>query len=109
MSFLYLIFLLGGIGCMVLLDRRFRLFFWRNAWRAAAVLAIGLAFFVAWDASGISQGIFSLGETRFMTGVLLGYQFPLEELFFLGFLCYLTMILVTGLDRLIASRRRVGQ
>ncbi len=31
-----------------------------------------------------------------MTGVMVGEQLPLEEAFFLFFLCYQTMILVTG-------------
>jgi lycopene cyclase domain-containing protein len=108
MRFAYVLFLLGGLASMVLIDRRFRLFFWRDARRAALVLSAGIAFFVVWDACGIALGIFSLGETSLMTGILIGPQFPLEELFFLAFLCYLTMVLVTGFQH-VASRRRRRQ
>jgi lycopene cyclase domain-containing protein len=106
MNILYLLALLVSIGAMVALDWRFRLFFWRSPWRAAAVLGIGLAFFVAWDLAGISLGIFHRGESSVMTGVLLAPELPLEELFFLGFLCYLTMVLVGGLALLRDGRGR---
>jgi lycopene cyclase domain-containing protein len=104
--FAYVAFLVGGLLCMALLDRRFRLFFWRDTRRAALVLGVGLAFFVLWDAFGIALGIFSLGETSFMTGVVLSPGFPLEELFFLAFLGYLTMVLVNGFRRVVSRRGR---
>lgn len=91
MSFLYLAALLVALAGMVVLDRRFRLFFWRSAWRAATVLAVGLAFFLVWDLQGIRLGIFFRGETTFMTGWQLAPQLPLEEPFFLLLLCYLAM------------------
>jgi lycopene cyclase domain-containing protein len=105
MSLLYLATLLAAIGCMVLIDRRFGLFFWRDARRAALVLVAGVVFFLAWDLLGIGLGIFFRGETAIMTGVLLAPELPLEEPFFLAFLCYLTMVLVTGVDRVLAATR----
>ena len=105
MSILYLLILLGALGCMVLLDRRFRLFFWRDAWRATVVGVIGLVFFVVWDLLGIALGIFTRGEAPISTGVLIAPELPLEELFFLAFLCYLTMILIAA-ARLVLDRRR---
>jgi lycopene cyclase domain-containing protein len=105
-SILYLFVLLGAIGCMALLDRRFRLFFWRDARRGALVGAIGLAFFVTWDLVGIALGIFSRGETQISTGILIAPQFPLEELFFLAFLCYLAMVMVVGFGQILQRRRR---
>jgi lycopene cyclase domain-containing protein len=100
MSILYLATLIVAIGCVVLIDRRFRLLFWRDARRTMIVLAVGLAFFLAWDFFGIGLGIFFRGETAIMTGVLLAPELPLEEPFFLLFLCYLTMVLITGVERL---------
>jgi len=91
MGILYLLGLLVALTGMVMLDRRFRLFFWRGPVRAAIVLIVGLLFFLAWDLSGIGLGIFFRGETSFMTGVLLAPELPVEELFFLTLLCYLTM------------------
>jgi lycopene cyclase domain-containing protein len=90
-SLLYLGALLVSLTGMVVLDRRFGLFFWVDARRAAIVLAVGIAFFLVWDAFGIGLGIFFRGETSFMTGVLIAPELPLEEVFFLALLCYLTM------------------
>lgn len=101
MSFAYLGVLGLSLGAMVLLDMRFRLFFWRSPVRAAVVLLVGVLFFLAWDLLGIGFGIFHRGETAFMTGVQLGPELPLEEAFFLAFLCYLTMNLVHGTQLLV--------
>ncbi len=100
MGLVYLVLLLGALGCMMLIDRRWRLFFWRDRTAAAGTLLIGVAFFLLWDIAGISQGIFFRGETSFMTGILVGPELPLEEVFFLALLCYLTMNLVNGFSRL---------
>lgn len=105
MSIIYLLVLLVSIGCMMLLDHRFRLFFWRDARRAALVVLAGLVFFVLWDLFGIGLGIFYRGETEFMTGIVVAPELPLEELFFLAFLSYLTMVLITGADVLFRARR----
>ena len=91
MTLLYLAALLFALSGMVVLDRRFRLFFWRDARRAAIVLATGLVLFLAWDLLGVGSGIFFRGETSFMTGVQIAPEVPLEEVFFLALLCYLTM------------------
>lgn len=91
MSLAYLGALAIALAGMIVLDRRFRLFFWRDARRAAIVLAVGLVFFLAWDLAGVGLHIFFRGETDFMTGLQLAPEVPLEELFFLTLLCYLTM------------------
>ncbi|MCU1597015.1 MAG: lycopene cyclase protein [Glaciihabitans sp.] len=88
---LYLLALLIALTGMVFIDRRFRLFFWKDGRRAMIVLVVGLLFFLAWDLAGIHFGIFFRGETKFMTGIVLAPQLPLEEPFFLLLLCYLTM------------------
>jgi len=88
---LYLLALAIALTGMVMLDRRFQLFFWSDWLRAATVLAVGVVFFLVWDVAGIGLGIFFRGETDFMTGLQLAPELPLEELFFLTLLCYLTM------------------
>jgi len=88
---LYLAALLVSLTGMVVLDRRFRLFFWRDARRAGIVLAVGVLFFLVWDLAGVGGGIFFRGETSFMTGLQIAPEIPLEEVFFLTLLCYLTM------------------
>lgn len=91
MHLAYLGALLVSLFCMTLLDRRFTLFFWRDAWRAARVMAIGILFFLLWDLWGIGLDIFHRGGSPWMTGIELAPELPLEEVFFLALLCYVTM------------------
>lgn len=100
MSPLYLLFLLAASACMVLVDRRWRLVFWRDARRAAWVLAIGVALLLVADIVGIALGVFSRAPTWAMTGIVLGPELPLEEPIFLAFLAYLTLNLLALFERL---------
>ena len=117
MGFVYLAALLVSLFGMGMLDRRFRLFFWRDVPRAAVTLLVGVVFFLVWDVVGIDLGIFFRGETSFMTGVLVATELPLEEVFFLTLLCYLTMNLLAAarmaaavvLDRRDASSTQAGR
>ncbi|MFC5502726.1 lycopene cyclase domain-containing protein [Lysinimonas soli] len=106
MSAGYLLVLLAAIFSTILVDRRYRLFFWHDAWRAAAVLVIGILFFLAWDLCGIHLGIFSRGSSSFATGIVLAPELPVEEPVFLAFLCYLIMVLVTGAGRVMSHAKR---
>ncbi|MGO4146213.1 lycopene cyclase domain-containing protein [Paenarthrobacter sp. YAF11_1] len=101
MGVLYLVSLLLGIICMLLLDHRFRLFFWRDAKAAAVVTAVGVLFLLAWDLAGIGLGIFLRGEGTIATGLLIGPELPIEEPVFLLFLVLCTMVLYTGARRLL--------
>lgn len=103
MGFLYLLALAIALTGMVMLDRRFRLFFWRAPRRAAVVLVVGVLFFLAWDLAGVGLGVFFRGETSFMTGVQIAPEVPLEEIFFLTLLCYLTMIVYTFATSVLAG------
>lgn len=106
MSAAYLLCLIASLGCMVLLDARLGLFFWRDARRAAVVLTAGVLFFLAWDLAGIGLGVFFRGQTDYMLDVNLAPELPLEEVFFLTFLCYLVMNLFFLFQRLIEGRQR---
>lgn len=90
-GFAYLAALAVALSGMVLLDWRFELFFWRDARRATIVIVTGVVFFLIWDLGGILLGIFFRGQTDFMTGLLIGPELPIEEVFFLTLLCYNTM------------------
>jgi len=103
MGLIYLAALLVALTGMIMLDRRFRLFFWADARRAAVVLVVGLAFFVTWDLFGIGLGIFFRGETAFMTGLQVAPELPVEELFFLALLVYVTMNLYAFFGRVLSS------
>lgn len=106
MGALYLGALLLSLGCMLLLDWRFRLFFWRDAVSATIVTVVGLAFFLAWDVAGIAGGIFFRGEAAIATGLLLAPELPVEEPVFLLFLVVCTMVIFTGATRFLDRRRR---
>lgn len=108
MGFAYLAALLVALTGMVALDRRFRLFFWRGPRRALVVLLAGVAFFLAWDLAGVGLGVFFRGETAFMTGVQVAPEVPLEEVFFLTLLCYLTMNVYSFVEQRLPRRRDAG-
>ena len=93
MSFVYLGALLIAIVGTGLLDFRHRLAIFGGApWRTLLIVSIAVGFFVVWDVVGISEGIFFRGSGPWMTGVLLGPELPLEEVFFLMLLSYSTLI-----------------
>lgn len=106
MGAIYLSALVIFTGCMLLLDRRFRLFFWRDAFAATVVTIAGLAFFLVWDAFGIAQGIFFRGDAAIATGIVLAPELPVEEPVFLLFLVICTMIVYTGAVRILSGVRR---
>jgi lycopene cyclase domain-containing protein len=91
MTFVYLGALLISLAGMILLDRRFRLSFWRDARRSAIAMVVGSAFLLAWDVAGVANGIFFRGESSWMTGVVVAPEIPIEELFFLSLLSYVTL------------------
>lgn len=105
MGVVYLIALLLSLGCMLLLDRRFRLFFWRDATSALIVTAVGFIFFLLWDVAGIANGIFLRGDAEIATGLLFAPELPIEEPVFLLFLVVCTMVIYTGSARILSRLR----
>lgn len=101
MSFLYLAALLVSLTGMVLLDRRHSLFFWVDSRRATIVLTTGVLFFLVWDLTGISNGVFFRGEGPWMTGIQLAPELPVEEVFFLTLLCYMTMNVFSAISKVV--------
>lgn len=95
MSVLYLLSIIVPTVCMGLVDRRWRLFLFRPgaARRAVVVVAAGTVVFLVWDLIAIGADMYHRGESDAMTGIELAPELPLEELFFIVFLCYLTMVL----------------
>jgi lycopene cyclase domain-containing protein len=108
MGVLYLLALLVSLTGMVVLDRRFRLFFWADARRAAIILPVGIVFFLVWDLFGIGLGIFFRGETAFMTGLQVAHELPVEEVFFLALLSYVTMNVFGAARRILGERDAAG-
>lgn len=105
-GFLHLGVLLISAGCLLLIDRRYRLFYWRDPMAALLVTAIGLVFFLGWDLAGIAAGVFLRGDSAFATGLVLAPQLPIEEPVFLLFLVQCIMVVYTGSARLLARRDR---
>lgn len=100
---------LGALGvsfaAMLAVDHRWRVFWWGDRRRAAAVMATGIALFLVWDAAGILTGSFERGQSTGMTGIELAPDFPLEELVFITFLCHLTMVVFLLAGRLLDAVR----
>lgn len=96
MAFIYLGTLLVLIGCMALCDHRWKLAFFRHPLRA--LVSVGAAYigFLLWDIFGIITGTFYRGDSAFMSGINLAPHMPIEELFFLFFLCYITLNLTSA-------------
>ncbi len=108
MGIIYLAALAIALTGMVMLDRRFSLFFWRDPARAAIVLVTGVVFFTAWDIAGISLGIFFRGQTEIMTGIVVARELPIEEIVFLTLLCYLSMNAYGAVAAWVARREDRG-
>lgn len=101
----YLIAILISAGGIAALDARWRLAAWNSPGRTAAAVAIGTAFFLVWDAVGIATGVFVKGDSSLLLGIDLAPEFPLEEPFFLAFLCYLGLVAWAGSLRVLPRKR----
>jgi lycopene cyclase domain-containing protein len=102
----YLAALLASATGVALIDRRWRLAAWRSPGRTATAVAIGTAFFLLWDAAGITAGVFVKGDSGLLIGIDLAPHLPLEEPVFLAFLSYLALVVSAGVERALSYRRR---
>ena len=100
----YLAAILLSTAGVAALDARWRLAAWDTPGRTAAAVGIGTAFFLAWDAVGIATGVFVKGDSPLLLGVDLAPHLPLEEPFFLAFLCYLALVAWGGAQRVLPKR-----
>jgi lycopene cyclase domain-containing protein len=96
----YLAALCISIFGMGVLDWRYKLAFWVDAKRAAQAIGIPMVIFTIWDMLGIWQGVFFHGGSRFTLPFRIIPEFPIEELFFLFLLCYVTLIIYLGGKRI---------
>ncbi len=98
MSFFYLGALLFSLAGMVIMDKKYSLAFFFDARRSIITTVVGVVVFILWDILGIALGIFFSGHSAYMTGWYLAPEFPVEELVFLFFLCYFTLIVYRLLE-----------
>ena len=86
-----------GIG---IIDFRYKLALFYDRNRTLKVVATGLIFFLVWDALGIITGVFFHDESQYDTNIMVAPELPIEELLFLSFLCYITLVLWRLIERL---------
>jgi lycopene cyclase domain-containing protein len=98
MQWFYLIGLLISIGGLMMIDRRWKLAFWRDGKRTALTLIVAIVIFILWDFFGISLGIFFHGGSAYTLPVRLAPEFPLEEIVFLFLLSYSALIIYHGVQ-----------
>lgn len=96
LQFAYLGALLFSISGLVVLDRRYSLAFWYDARRTVKTLGFAIGLFVIWDVVGITSGVFFHGNSPLTLPFRLFPEFPIEELFFLFLLTYVTLLLYRG-------------
>lgn len=100
----YLAALLVPLACMAAVDRRWRLVLWADWRRATTVLTVGVAAFLAWDVVAIGQDFYRRGGSSWMTGIEIAPHLPLEEVFFVLFLCYFTLVMHQAVQQLLSHR-----
>ena len=93
MNWLYLTALVISFSGMVVIDRRYNLAFFKDSKRTLLTLLISVGIFIVWDVAGIALGIFYSGNSPYMSRLYLGPEFPIEELVFLTFLTYFTLVM----------------
>lgn len=91
-GFLYLALLLVSIAGLVAIDHRQKLAFFVSPMATVISVSSAVVVFLLWDVVGIAQGIFFRGPAPHLSGILLGTELPLEELFFLVLLSYNTLL-----------------
>jgi lycopene cyclase domain-containing protein len=106
-SFFYLIALAVSLAGVAAIDHRHRLaFFSGHRLRTVVAVGAGVAVFSVWDVVGIRYGVFFQGPGPYQSGLMVGPEFPIEELFFLTLLCYSSLVAYLAASRILEARRR---
>ena len=98
MQWFYLIGLLIGICGLLIIDRRWKLAFWKDTKRTTMTLATAIGVFVLWDFLGIFLGIFFHGNSEYSLPLRIAPEFPIEEIVFLFLLSYSALIIYHGVQ-----------
>jgi len=99
MQWAYLIGLVISISGLIVLDRKFQLAFFHNFKRTAMTLAVAVWLFIVWDIFGISFGIFFHGNSAYSLPYRIVPEFPIEEIFFLFLLTYVTLLIYRFVEK----------
>lgn len=96
----YLVALVVSLTGLGLLDYTHKLaLFAGKIWQTLVTVAVGVMFFLVWDVAGIAAGVFFRGPGPYQTGILIGPELPLEEVFFLTLLCYVILLSYLSVER----------
>lgn len=106
MSFLYLGGILAAMIGVGLIDARWKLALFARPKRAALAIFGTVIVLLTIDLLGIYTGNFMLGESRWMTGIEVLPHLPIEELAFIVFLSYVSLVAVTAAVRVLHARGR---
>jgi lycopene cyclase domain-containing protein len=99
-QWLYLVALLISLTGLAVLDHRFKLAYWIDKRRTLYTIGSAVLVFIVWDLLGIWLGIFFHGESSYSLPFRLLPEFPVEELFFLTLLSYVTLLVHQAGSRL---------
>jgi lycopene cyclase domain-containing protein len=89
----YLAALLASTGAMTVVDHRWRLVLWAEPVRALVVLVVGALLFLGWDLLALHHGFYGRGDSALTTGADVLPRLPVEEVVFVIFFCYLSLVL----------------
>jgi lycopene cyclase domain-containing protein len=104
-SWSYLAALLSALTCVALVDRRWRLVLWADVRRGALTLFAGAVFFLVWDLFAVHDGFYRRSDSDAMIGAQIAPGVPVEEVFFVLFLCYVALVLHRLLARFVFGAR----
>ncbi len=99
MTGLYLGLLVFSLIGTVLLDRRWKLALFVDARRTVLVIVLSVAFFLAWDITGVSNGVFFKGDSELLIGWDIATEVPIEEVVFLTLLTHVSLLTFRWLER----------
>ena len=102
---LYALAILASFLGVGLIDWRWRLALFADLRRALIVVGATAALLLVWDLVGIALGIFVLGDGPALLGIEVAPHLPVEELGFVTFLAYVSLVAVAGVQRLLEARR----
>lgn len=96
MQWLYFASLLATIGCLVLVDWRYKAALFSDVWRTTITIGVTMSLFIIWDLLGIHLDIFFSGNSAFALPFMIVPNFPVEELLFVFVLSYVTLLIYLG-------------
>ena len=95
----YLGLLVFSLIGTTLADYRWKLALFEDARRTVLVLVLSVAFFVSWDISGISSGVFFKGDSDLLVGWDISAEIPIEEILFLTLLSHCALLAFRMVER----------